>query len=133
MKRPIKILCIVLSLAAIVLMLVCAKTIFPFVSNCEYYEENYRVDKNISIRIIHNSDCPLNHSKWFTVKENKYNILIKENADFCTVCFDEYEIRKLIVLHKMNLKDLYLRYKAHYTKEETDSLMRKYKRFYDED
>lgn len=133
MRKPLKALCIIVSSVLLILVLFNAKTIFPFVGDCEYYEEKGRVDRNISYVVIHNAQCPLNHSKWFTRKENKYNILVKQDADFCDECFDEYEIRKLIMLHKLNLRDLYLRYRTHYSEEESLSLIKEYKQFYDND
>jgi len=74
--------------------------IFPYFDYDEYCEERHN-----DIVIIHNKNCPIckKSNLWFTTKENKYNILIKENAFFCSECFDKDEIEILKVLHLYNL------------------------------
>lgn len=76
------------------------KYIFPYFDYDEYCEEQYE-----DIIIIHNKDCPIckESDLWFTTKQNKYDILIKKNACFCTECFDKEEIDILEVIYLYNL------------------------------
>lgn len=89
-------------------------TIFPSVREGEYFEETEKFDKKFSTITIHdNVGCPLcSAAPWFQTKHNKYDVLIKNNATICTECFHPDEAEKLIIIHRLNISELYKRYRA---------------------
>lgn len=103
-------------------------TIFPSVRDGEYFEETERHDKKFSNITIHdNVSCPLcSSAPWFQTKHNKYDILIKDNASFCTECFHPDEVQKLIVIHRLNISELYKRYCSHYSEQEAKQRLLEY-------
>ena len=50
-----------------------------------------------TIYLYHNKNCPEHTNHWFSEKDSKYDIIIRQNASFCTICFDEDEILKLLL------------------------------------
>lgn len=57
-----------------------------------------------TIYLYHNKNCPEHTNHWFSEKDSKYDIIIRQNASFCTICFDEDEILKLIPISNANLE-----------------------------
>ena len=100
---------IFLGILSLIIILICSiRTIVPFVASDEYYKETVKVDKNISYTIIHSDNCPGGGSAWFSRKYNKYDILLKCDEEICSECLG-WEEEKLMILHKLNLKEEVLR------------------------
>lgn len=116
-----------LGIIAVLIVCVTYRTILPFVKDGEYYEVTKRIDANIDYTVIHDdADCPLHGSAWFKEKHEKYNILIKDDASFCTECFHPDEVQKLIVIHRLNVSELYKRYCSRYPEQEAKQRLLEY-------
>lgn len=78
--------------------------IFPFVMNDEYCVETI-TDKNdgFTIFLYHNNNCSRHDNHWFEEKGNKYDIMILNKSSFCTECFDEDEVKKIIPISNANI------------------------------
>lgn len=78
-----------------------SRSILPTMRWDEYFVDKYND--------IHNNSCPYKDVPWFTIKHRKYDFLKKKEWEFCSVCFSKDEIKKLMVLHKININNEILR------------------------
>lgn len=120
MENNIKTYFIFLSILAVLAIVVFSlPTMLPIMDDDEYF-----IDNN---GYIHENDCPLRKSPWFTRKYSKYDILIEEDQEICGECLS-FEKDKLFMLHRINLKEEILRLKrAGATEEYISDKMMKYR------
>lgn len=100
--------------------------IIPYVASDEYYEERVKIDKNLTIRVMHNEGCPLNKRTAFKRKYSKYEVLIKNSASICDQCFSKEEAEKIILLHNINIAELIQHYAIRGSNEAVNDLMETY-------
>lgn len=98
----------------------------PYVASDEYYEERVKIDKNLSVNVIHTEGCPLNKRTAFKRKYSKYEVLIKNNASICDQCFSREEAEKIILLHNINLAELIQHYTILGSDKAVNNLMEMY-------
>ena len=106
-------------LALVGLLVYYGSAIFPIMNDYEYFVDEYDV--------IHDDNCPLREVPWFTFKHNKYDIIIGSDQTLCDECL-LYDKEKLLMLHRLNLIDLSLRYhSSDYTQEYIEQQLKKYR------
>ena len=106
-------------ICSIALFAYLSHTIFPFMDDDEYFIDKYGC--------IHGKNCPRKSVPWFTIKHSKYDFLIEEEQEICSDCL-YLEEEKLMMLHKINLKEEILRLKRIGVQEDyIKSELRKYK------
>lgn len=92
-------------LIVLVLIVVCEfpyKTVFPFMSDDEYFIDKYGN--------IHGNNCPYKGVPWFTRKFSKYDLILLKDQEICRECLLPEE-DKLNTLHEINMEEEALRLK----------------------
>lgn len=76
-------------------------TIIPYVADGEYYYHYYY--RNYG-RIHRRALCESSSPPWFTRKYVLFDFIRERDSEFCEECFSDSDIKKLHILHKINLK-----------------------------
>lgn len=78
-----------------------AHTIFPVMDEDEFFVDKYWC--------MHNKNCPYKSVLWFKIKKSKYDFMKNKDWKFCSECFSDDEIEKMMILHHYNVRN-YIEY-----------------------